>query len=659
MPGSSFRILLLLVGTTACLSAQMPAGSPQDIEDLLYRNESTVIPEILWDALNDSVDRPLDLNQASREDLETTGLFTPYQIENLLEYRETYGSIYSIHELAVLPGFHDTKLQEIEAAIRIQPARIPSGKFRVEHRVLLDVGRSFPAGDDYRPDPESGADRKFAGPPLHTTFRWRSRVRRDLTLALTYDKDAGELFLYQNRPQFISGYICYEGKKLIKQFVIGSFQLNQGLGLVNGSGLFHQVGDLRINRQSLSRIRPYASKTESGYENGIAFKLGSDRIHLLVWGSCQSFSLGPSTITELPAGDLWFDARRTSGLYRTPGELEGRELAFRIHAGMQLLLTRGHFALGIQNGTEYVGPASRAKEELVEEQLISCVQKCSLHGYWNRQKIRIFGELAASRYHDPAFLLGVGYQFNDYIQGGILIHHYGPQFSGSLPSSYSSGSKIRNEKGLAFHLQAETGPRITARLTGEFFRYPMPRNLTQVPSAGYRLDLSLQNPGTQALQWRVRLVQKAWQATPADESSAVPILQDFLTSRLDGQWTYSIQERFRWHGRLVIGYLSGTGAPVPGYAALQRVSVGNRRNLSATAQFVMFHVNDWENRIYLYEPGFYYSFSFPVCYGSGQRATFLVTIKPATCLSISFKVTGVSANGDKNWETGAQLRLDL
>ena len=154
-------------------------------------------------------------------------------------------------------------------------------------------------------------------------------------------------------------------------------------------------------------------------------------------------------------------------------------------------------------------------------------------------------------------------------------------------------------------------------------------------------------------------MQKAWQASPADESSAVPILQDFRISRFDWQWTYSIQERFRWHGRLVIGYLSGTGTQVPGYAAVQRVSIGNLRNLSATAQLVMFHVNDWENRIYLYEPGFYYSFSFPVCYGSGQRATFLVTIKPSTFLSISVKVTGVKANGNNNWETGVQLRLDL
>jgi hypothetical protein len=661
MPGKSFPVhLLLLAGSSACLSAQLPAGgSSQEVEDLLYRSESTVSPEILWDACNDSGDQPMDLNQASREELETSGLFTSYQIENLLDYRNTYGPIYSIHELAVLPGFQHTDLHEMEAAIRIRPNAIPSGKFRMEHRILIDVGSSFPLGNEFRPDPDSGAKPRFAGSPMHTTIRWRSRVRRDLTLALTYDKDAGEPCLYRNRPQFISGYISYEGKKLIKQCVIGNFQLNQGLGLVNGSGLFHRAGDFRVNRQTLSRIRPYASKTETGFERGVACRLGSDRFQLLVWGSYHTFSLAPSILTEQSSGDGWFDAQRTSGLYRTQGELEGRELAFRIHSGIQVLLKTGHFAFGIQNGTEYLGPTRRAMDDPAVNQASSCQQKCSLHGYWSKQRIQVFGELSASHYRYPAFLFGMEYQFNDYIHGSILVHHYGSQFSGSLPSSYSSGSKIRNEQGFAFHLHVETGPRITARLTGELFRYPMPRYLTQVPSVGYRLDLSLQNPGTQTLQWRARLVSKAWQSTPADESSAVRVLQDFRVSRLDGQWTYTHQDRFRWHGRLVIGYLTEKGPPVAGYAAVQRVTVGNRGNLSMTAQHVIFHVTDWDNRIYLYEPGFYYSFSFPVCYGTGQRTTFLVTFKPATRLTLSVKVTGVKANGNNNWETGAQLRLNL
>jgi len=661
MPGKSFPVhLLLLAGTSTCLSAQLPAlGSPQEVEDLLYRSESTVNPEILWDAFNGSVDQATDLNLASREELETSGLFTPYQIESLLNYRITYGPIYSIHELAVLPGFQHTDLHEMEAAIRILPNTVPSGKFRMEHRILMDVGRSFPPGNEYLGDPESGKEPGFAGSPIHTTLRWRSRVSRDLTLALTYDKDAGEPYLYRNRPQFISGYISYEGKKLIRQCVIGNFQLNQGLGLVNGSGLFHRAGDFRVNQQTLSRIRPFASKTETGFERGVACRLGSDRFQLLVWGSYHTFSLAPSTLSEQPSGDGWFDAQRTSGLYRTQGELEGRELAFRIHSGIQLLLKTGHLALGIQNGTEYLGPTHRALDDPDVKKAASSQQKCSLHGYWSKQKIRVFGELSASQYQYLAFLIGTEFLFNDYIQGSILVHHYGAKFSGSLPSSYSSGSRIRNEQGLAFHLDVETGPRITARLTGELFRYPMPRYLTQVPSVGYRLDLSLQNPATQTLQWKARLVCKAWQTTPADESSAIRTLQDFRVSRLDGQWTYTHQDRFKWHGRLVVGYLTEKGPTVPGYAAVQRITAVSHGYLSVTAQHVIFHVADWENRIYLYEPGFYYNFSFPVCYGTGQRTTFLVTFKPTTWLTFSVKVTGANANGNRKWETGAQLRLNL
>lgn len=660
MPGKSLPVqFLLLASTTVFLSAQLPTQSILNVEDLLYMNESTVIPENLWNAFNDYGDHSLDLNRASREELESSGLFTSYQIENLLIYRETYGPMYSIHELAALPGFHRSDLQEMEASVRFSSNPVPSGKFRMQHRILIDFGSSFPPGDEYRSDPVSGTDRLFAGSPLNTTFRWRSRVRRDLSVALTYDKDPGEPFLYRNRPQFVSGYISYEGKRFIKQCVLGNFQLNQGLGLVNGSGLFHRVGDFRINQQSLSRIRPYASRTETGFERGAACKLGSGRFHLLAWGSCHTFSLAPSTLSEQASADSWFDDRRTTGLYRTIGELEGRELAFRIHTGIQLLFKTEHLALGIQHGTEYVGPTRRAMDDPADKRVMSRQQKCSIHGNWSRQQIQVFGELSASQYRSVAFLFGTVYHFNDFIQGSLLVHHYGAQYNGSLSSSYSSGNKIRNEQGLAIHVHVETGPRITALFTGELFRYPMPRYLTRVPSAGYRLDLSLQNPGTQSLQWRVRLIRKAWQETPEDEGSAVRTLQDFRVSRLDGQWTYTHQEGFRWHGRLVAGYLSGANPQVPGYAAIQRVSIGNSRGLKATAQLVLFHVNDWKNRIYLYEPDFYYSFSFPVCYGTGQRTTFLVTTKPASWLTFSVKVTGVHRNGKRDWEAGAQLQLNL
>jgi hypothetical protein len=297
--------------------------------------------------------------------------------------------------------------------------------------------------------------------------------------------------------------------------------------------------------------------------------------------------------------------------------------------------------------------------QLIEKPKPSMFQKVSLHGNWSKQQFQIFGELSASQYSSLAFLLGGSYHFNDFVQGNLLLHHYGAEYQGSLPSSYGSGSDIKNEQGLAFHLHVETGKLITAELTAEVFRYPMPRYLTRVPSGAYRLDLSMQNPGSQVLEWRARLYSKTWQTTPADENSRIRPLQDHRVNRFDGQLIYNHHNLFKWQSRLVIGYSSKQFSPAPGYAAVQQLTLASSGHLRASAQVVLFHVSDWENRIYLYEPGFYYSFNFPVYYGSGQKTTFLFTYKPTSGITVSSKLSVMTKSGSKKWDVGVQLRLNL
>ncbi len=654
--------LLFFLCIALVLEAQKVIISQQEMEDLMYRSESDIVPETILNAYDESGRPPLDLNSASPEEFESSGLFTPFQLYNLLNYREKYGELYSIHELLVLPGFHQSKILEIEPFICLEHSHIHNVKKRSKHMFLMDVGHTFP--------PSKGI--KDAGNPLLTCIRIRSQAGKKLSMGLTYEKDAGELFLYGNRPQFISAYLSYKGESIIRHIVIGNFQLNQGLGLVNGDGFIHQPGNFVVNRQSLSRIKPYASKTEALFNQGIACQLGQKKIQFLLWVSHRRISLSPKALTENPDADHWLEYQRSSGLYRTPGELEGRDLALRVHTGIQAVYRERHLAVGLLSSAEWLYPSRKALEFLEKAPDPRLYQKASLHANWQKKQSQIFGELSSAGYHSIACLLGTIYYFNDFIKGTILAHHYGSEYQGSLPSSYGSGSNIANEQGVAFHLHAETGKYITARLSGELFRYPSPRYRTTVPSRGHRLDLCLQDPGNKVLQWKARVVSKTWQLTPAVSSARLRPLNDYRTTRLDGLLTYNYEDLFKWQTRLVISYYSQTQEEIPGYAAMQQLKLCKSRNLQLTAQFVLFSVSNWENRIYLYEPGFYYSFNFPVFYGSGQKTTILITLRPLRQLSFSTKISIIEyrnkevigsgfdqINGNKKWEAGLQLRLML
>lgn len=643
----------------AQLQAQQVALSSQDMEDMLYRNEAVIIPETDPGEYPDSRSTCIDLNHSSLEDLEASEIFTSYQIHILLEYREKYGPIFSIYELAILPGFHPSNVSEIEPYVSIKPTKIPGRKTRGKSMLMVNLEKSMPVGDAYQVDSTSGGKPMYAGPPLKTAIRIKAHPWEKLSMALSYEKDPGELFLYRNRPQFLSGYLSYVGDRFVKQLVLGNYKLNQGAGLVNGAGFLHRAGDFRINQQSLSRIRPYASLSETMYEQGLACKMGTNKLQVLLWASYHKFSLSSSAFTNDSKAYNWLDYQRSSGLYRSKSELETRELAYRLHSGIQLLYKHQNLTVGLMYGSEWVGPSNKAMAQLKENPDPSQQQKVSMHGNWYRKKLQIFGELSASDFSSQAFLLGTQYHFNDYIRGCLLVHHYGAEYRGSLPSSYGSGSHIRNEQGIAFHLHMETGKYIIAKLTGELFRYPLPRYLCDVPSSGYRLDLSLQNPTNKKLQWRARVVNKFWQKSPADLTSKIRPLQDNRISRFDARLIYFHHDRFRWQSRLVLSYYSQKQKSAPGYAALQQITLSTLKKFKVTAQFVLFQVSNWENRIYLYEPGFYYSFSFPAYYGSGQKTTLLFTLKPLKRFSVSAKVSGLLNHGNKQWETGIQLLLKL
>jgi hypothetical protein len=658
----------------ACIPAMLPGQQQgaysQVVEALLYQNETSVIPEEVFDMLEENSFKLLDLNNASQEQLEASGLFTPFQVHQLIRYRERFGAIYSIYELAALPGFDASKLPVLESILKLTPSPETPEKKPAKHMVMIDVGKTYPESVAYQMAPSGKDEKLYAGSPLYTTLRIRSQLGNHLSLGLTYEKDAGETLRYQGMPQFLSGYLLYQGEQIIKQLVAGTFQLNHGLGLVNGTGFFHVPAAIRVNQHTLSLLRPYASKTEQRFYRGLACQLGHKRFQILLWASHTHQDLSPGPISVDPGVINWWEHQRATGLHRTSDELEGRALAARINGGVQLLYQHREFALGMMTGIERLAVSKRGSAILGNSYNPVKFQTASLHGNWQHGQWQVFGELAAGASSSLACQLGTVVQFNDFLQGTLLVHHYGTAYQGSLPSSYASGSHVENEQGVAFHLHMEPGRLLLADVTGEIFKYPSPRYQTLVPSHAYSLALSLQNPPINQFQWRIRFVGKAWQSTPDAGTAGVRPLKESRVTRFDGRLVHHTGGSIRWQSRLVISILSPQQKPVPAYAALQQIDFLASPNMHCSVQFVLFHIKDWENRIYLHEPGFYYSFSFPFYYGSGQKTTFLLSLKALKGITLSAKMSGISyydretmgsgkdlVQGNKKWETALQLRL--
>ncbi len=675
------------------LFAQHPEFLHVGEEEFLYQEENSEIPIEIFERYDDLRNKPLNINCASPDQLADSELFSPYQIHTLIKYREKYGDLYSILELASLTGFSVSRVQKISQFLTAGPCIKKGNKGRVKQMILLNAGQIFPRAKGFGDSPEINSASGYVGSPVRTDVRIRSQLGNSLSLGFTYEKDAGESYFYKHKPEYLSGYIQYRGHRQLKQVVFGNFKLHHGLGLVNGTGFFHSPAGFLLNRASLMSMRPYSSKSESRYERGVGVRLALRNFKLLYWASYRKLDLNTTKLKPEPElsgardgeseqrGDRqsqpeqneeidWMELFRETGLHRTANELSFRTLGYRAHSGVHGLYRHKQLDVGILFGFESTGLSREGIDALGFTLNRSLNSFMSLHGNLHKGKWNIFGELALSDFKAPALLAGVSWHLNDFMQGVLLLHQYNMDYRGSLPSSYAYGSKTSNEMGVAMYLQLEPAQRFLFSFTGELFHFPGPRFLCAVPSSSYKYGFTFQNSGAPEFKWRIRVAKKSWQTTPDDNGMGLRSLKTNESTRCDLRFVYDHQ--VQWQSRLILTYGSHSSDSYPGYAVAQQISILAGQHLRTAIQFVVFEVPDWDHRIYLHEPGLYYDFSFPVCYGSGQKVVATLKLRPKPALTISGKLAVTSYRnrdtlgsgndlmlGNEKWMLALQLRLDL
>jgi hypothetical protein len=655
--------MLLLFGSVHSQNHDLITGNP---EDQLNLENNYEVPYALIESQMDLVRHPIQLNLATITQLTESGLFTPFQAYNIIQYREKFGPLLSVYELAGIDGFHLTHLKGIERFLMVDPLRPIHVNQGGQNMILLGLGVGFPL--------PSGYNNMYIGNRQKMVMRIKTNMERRISAGLSYEKDAGEKYFNSPTPEYISGYIQFRGDKLIRRLVAGNYRLQHGLGLVNGSGFMHPLAELGIKGGFMNRIIPYSSMNEYIAHRGMATRLKLGNFSLMAWFSHKNIDISDSSLPDDFNGIDWLVYQRKSGTHRTSMENSSRALAYRTNSGIQFIFSRNGFSAGVLSEVEFNNLTRRGLERWGEKGTGFRHQVLAVHWQWKAGSWETFGEVSAGDRLSWAALAGIRYLFSDFAQGTMLLHSYDKDYRGMHPSSYSWGNAISNENGLAFHLHLEPGNTLVADFEAELFQHPSNKYRTIVPSSGSRLKLTLRNPGNKSFQWRIRVAQKNWQITPFSNLTGLRQIRSTRVNRLDSRFIYRPWKAFSWQTRLVISASDGeedTRDKI-GYAAVQQLGFHGRKNLKAQVQMVVFRINQWENRIYLYEPGLYYEFNFPAYDGQGQKITATLSGNLGSNLILSGKISGSVYHDRKNigtgpdltegnlrWNTGLQLRLKL
>ena len=244
-------------------------------------------------------DRPLNLNSANVEELQSLNLLTDIQINDLMLHRKLFGKLISIYELQsltywdmetimnVLPFVKvDDKLDQLHVSLK---EMFKYGKFEAYfryQRILEDK-----AGYEDVPDSileESNS--YYYGNPDRYYSRLRFSYRTNLSFGITAENDPGEEFFRGSQAKtgfdFYSAHAFYKGGKYLKAIALGDYQIQIGQGLNLWSGYaFGKTADVTNVKRSANPIRPYTSVDETRFLRGAAVDLGYKDFSLTLFGS--------------------------------------------------------------------------------------------------------------------------------------------------------------------------------------------------------------------------------------------------------------------------------------------------------------------------------------------------------------------------------------
>lgn len=243
--------------------------------------------------LSEYIERPVRINVASLSALKVTGLMSHYQVISLMDYRSRHGDVLSLTELAAVDGFGDETVARIAPFISLYSSRLP-GAGR-EERFRIDNDLAVKAG-------------------LDCAYALKYRVRYDdffvAGLSASRSKNASGY-----APDAYSGFISVNFRRRPLKVMIGDFnaRFGQGLALWNGMSISGLSTPESFSRNAAGISSSWSFTGTSSF-TGVAAEASWRRFTFSLMSAFPGIKSADSPFSEisvLPAVNASWNGRRS------------------------------------------------------------------------------------------------------------------------------------------------------------------------------------------------------------------------------------------------------------------------------------------------------------------------------------------------------------
>lgn len=610
------RFLLITLLISAALKAQHTDLwlLEENLEQLAIESDATDWEDEL-EELSHRLKEKVNLNTATKEQLEMFPFLSDIQIENLLAYVYLYGGMKTIYELQLVEEMDRETIERLLPFVRVSKSRkdtaFPSWK-----RVLNFAKHEATARFDVPFYTRKGYEKDYLGPSLYHSLRYSFRYGERVQAGVSGEKDAGEpFFALHNRKGYdhYSYYLILKEWGRLQTLAVGTYKASFGQGLVLGNAFgLGKSFSLATAEYRTEGFRKHGSSDEYNYFRGVG---GTVRIDSS-WRASAFYSHRnlDGVVKEEEITSIY-----KTGLHRSESEVEKKHALVMQVTGGNVTYENLHLKVGVTGIYYFFNyPYEPNLREYAKYNLRgNRFYNISIDYNYRLGRFAWVGEAAKGK-KGYALLNRLRYQWNSDYKLMLIHRFYSHDYWSFFGHGFGEGSTPQNENG--WYVAAEASPFACWKFFGavDFFSFPWWKYRISKPSQG--TDVMFQATFTPNEHWimyaNYRYKRKERDVTGTSGEVTLPTRHHktrFRLNYVNGLWNLRTTFDYNHFSQPDLQFSQG-------WLLTQSCSFQVPfAHLTTSLQGSYFHTDDYDSRVYAYERGLLYTFYTPSFNGRGFR----------------------------------------
>lgn len=618
-----FVLILILFFSCDCFAQDVPPTTQQQLENIAEANDEDPKDDNLLQQLDYFKKHPINLNTATKEELQTLRLITDLQIENLLRYRNLLGKLISVYELQSVPTWDLQTIKKVLSFVTVSNVVSVKEDFlsrfgNGDQSILFRASRILEKSKGY----DASVNNHYLGDRNHLLFRYRYQYKDLLYFGLTGDKDAGEQFFKgaQNEGfDFYSFHFFARRIGIIKSIAIGDYTVNLGQGLIQWQSLgFGKSSEVMSIKRQAPVLVPYRSAGEFYFNRGVAITIQKRNIEATAFASYKKISGNIVNDTSER-----FTSLLTSGYYRNASEIADKNKIGLASLGGNFNYQNSVFKIGFNAVANHFNIPLQKRDEPYNLFAISGknIFNSSVDYSYTFRNIHLFGEASFDKNFHKAFVDGALISVDPKVDVSILYRNIQKQYQSLFGNAFTENTVPVNEKGIysGIVIRPLAGWQLNAY--ADLFQFPFLKYLVNAPSRGYDYLMQLNYQPNKQFGMYVRFKNKN---KPVDSSGNGIIYypQDEIKQNLRIHITQQLSSNFSITSRMEMLWLNNRMKNAEQGFLTYVEGNFDWKKLASNFRLQYFETDSYDSRIYVYESDVLYSFSIPAFYDKGFRYYF-------------------------------------